>query len=270
MAEYELVQIEVSKDYKLSDWKADLKRIVKKTGIDGTRVVFLLSDTQLKDENFIEDINMLLNSGDITSLFDSEEKLIVIDRFQTSLEFKQDMSAAELYEKFIERVRSNLHIILAFSPIGNNLRNQLRIFPALINCCMIDWFHEWPDQALESVAHKFLDELDLNDLFKVQAVQMCKLFHQTSIKLSQRYFEEHQRVNYVTPTSYLELIKTFKELLDKKRFEILSLKERYANGAERLLTSEKSIITMQKLLSSLQPKMIKTSIETEDLINGNN
>lgn len=76
-----------------------------------------------------------------------------------------------------------------------------------------------------------------------------------------------QRVNYVTPTCYLELIKTFKELLDKKRLEILSLRERYVNGADKLESSEKSIITMQKMLHHLQPKMIKTSIETEDLIN---
>ena len=32
-------------------------------------------------------------------------------------------------------------------------------------------------------------------------------------------------------------------------------------------SSEKSIMTMQKMLHHLQPKMIKTSIETEDLIN---
>ena len=56
--------------------------------------------------------------------------------------------------------------------------------------------------------------------------------------------------------------------MDKKRLEILSLRERYVHGADKLDSSEKSITIMQKLLHSLQPKMIKTSIETEDLING--
>ena len=38
----------------------------------------------------------------------------------------------------------------------------------------------------------------------------------------------------MTPTSYLELIKTFKNLLNRKRLDILTLKERYTVGLEKL------------------------------------
>jgi len=48
-------------------------------------------------------------------------------------------------------------------------------------------------------------------------IEMCKLFHTTTIELSERYYLELERHNYVTPTSYLELISTFKMLLDNKR-----------------------------------------------------
>ena len=76
----------------------------------------------------------------------------------------------------------------------------------------------------------------------------------------------HRR-NYVTPTSYLELIRTFKALLDKKRLEILGLRERYVIGMEKLELSEQAVSVMQRELTELQPKIIKTSQETEDLIN---
>ena len=46
---------------------------------------------------------------------------------------------------------------------------------------------------------------------------MCKSFHTSTIELSARFQTELQRHNYVTPTSYLELISTFKALLLKKR-----------------------------------------------------
>ena len=45
-----------------------------------------------------------------------------------------------MYNFFIERVKSNLHVVLAMSPIGDAFRNRLRMFPSLINCCTIDWF----------------------------------------------------------------------------------------------------------------------------------
>ena len=51
-----------------------------------------------------------------------------------------DVTALSLYNKFIERIRLHLHIVLAFSPVGDSFRNRLRMFPALINCCTIDWF----------------------------------------------------------------------------------------------------------------------------------
>ena len=49
-----------------------------------------------------------------------------------------------------------------------------------------------------------------------------------------RYYAILLRRNYVTPTSYLELIKTFKSLLGQKRFQILTLKTRYLKGLEKL------------------------------------
>jgi len=48
-------------------------------------------------------------------------------------------------------------------------------------------------------------------------IEMCKHFHTTTVQLSERYLLELDRHNYVTPTSYLELINTFEMLLDKKR-----------------------------------------------------
>lgn len=48
---------------------------------------------------------------------------------------------------------------LFFSPIGEVFRARLRQFPSLVNCCTIDWFNEWPAEALESVAASFLNEM---------------------------------------------------------------------------------------------------------------
>jgi dynein heavy chain len=39
---------------------------------------------------------------------------------------------------------------------------------------------------------------------------MCKTFHENIRVLSQLFLEQLSRHNYVTPTSYLELILTFK------------------------------------------------------------
>lgn len=66
-----------------------------------------------------------------------------------------------VYNFLIQRVRENLHVVLCMSPIGDAFRNRLRQYPALINCTTIDWFLEWPKEALLEVGNKFLVNLDL-------------------------------------------------------------------------------------------------------------
>lgn len=51
-------------------------------------------------------------------------------------------------------------VALCFSPVGNKLRVRSRKFPAVVNCTAIDWFHEWPQEALESVSLRFLQETE--------------------------------------------------------------------------------------------------------------
>jgi len=46
-AEYDLFQVELSKNYGLADWHDDLKKVMLKAGIDNKPVVFLFSDTQV-------------------------------------------------------------------------------------------------------------------------------------------------------------------------------------------------------------------------------
>lgn len=57
---------------------------------------------------------------------------------------KIEATPLSMYNFFIDKVRANLHVVLAMSPIGDAFRNRLRMFPSLINCCTIDWFQVRP------------------------------------------------------------------------------------------------------------------------------
>lgn len=37
------------------------------------------------------------------------------------------------------------------SPLSNSFSSRLRMFPSLVNCCTLDWFTEWPEEALLGV-----------------------------------------------------------------------------------------------------------------------
>lgn len=59
---------------------------------------------------------------------------------------------------------------------------------------------------------------------------MCMLFHTSVRTLAQDFLTQLQRHYYATPTSYLELISTYKQLLAAKRTQVYTLKHRWVSA----------------------------------------
>ena len=71
-------------------------------------------------------------------------------------------------------------------------------------------------------------QINIDEQFQLPVRDMCMMFHQQAASLAVAFLQEQQRYIYVTPTSYLELLATYKELLTKKRQEIDTARNRYA------------------------------------------
>lgn len=63
------------------------------------------------------------------------------------------------------------------------------------------------------------------------------------------------RHNYVTPTSYLELLSIFKIVLGEKNRETNRLIARLSNGLDKLRSANEAVASMKKVLEKLQPEL---------------
>lgn len=124
----------------------------------------------------------------------------------------------------------------------------------------------WPEDALAMVANISLSTIELESSILESIVTMCKYFHESVRLLSERFLAELRRHNYVTPTSYLELIRTFKQLLQRKRDELSTLRNRYLSGLDKLDFASKEIGKMKEELVRLQPQLLATGAETDALL----
>jgi dynein heavy chain len=66
---YKIFQIEVTKSYNLKSWREDVKKVLMIAGVDNKAISFLFVDTQIIKEEMLEDLNGILNSGDVTNLY---------------------------------------------------------------------------------------------------------------------------------------------------------------------------------------------------------
>nr|XP_021528316.1 dynein heavy chain 6, axonemal-like isoform X2 [Aotus nancymaae] len=70
---YKCLQIELSRGYNYNSFQEDLRKLYKMAGIEDKNMVFLFTDTQIVVEEFLEDINNILNSGEVPNLFEKDE-----------------------------------------------------------------------------------------------------------------------------------------------------------------------------------------------------
>ncbi|CEM20390.1 unnamed protein product [Vitrella brassicaformis CCMP3155] len=112
--ESDFFEIEISKKYRHMEFQEDLKKLYHTAGVKGKATTFLFSDTEIVTELFIEDVNNLLGSGEVTSLFVADELSAV--RAELEKPAKQRCLMAEpLYDFLLSRVRENLHVVICIS-----------------------------------------------------------------------------------------------------------------------------------------------------------
>lgn len=59
---------------------------------------------------------------------------------------------------------------------------------------------------------------------------MCVKIHQMVARKCEQYLDELSRHNYVTPKSYLELLKIFSDLTGRKKQELCCARQRMKTG----------------------------------------
>eukprot|EP00741_Cyanophora_paradoxa_P000409 tig00000404_g400.t1 len=269
IAEYKIFQIELTKGYGYNEFREDLKKLYNTAGVLGEPVTFLFTDTQIVRETFLEDINNILNSGEVPNLFAQDEMDKIINDVRPHCK-KLDIpdTRDNVRNLFVSRVRDNLHIVLCMSPVGEAFRTRCRMFPSLVNCCTIDWFSEWPKDALLSVSKKFLANMELGNRAELRGAlaEMCAEIHYDVIECASLFYQQLRRRFYVTPKSYLELVNLYMGMIEEKREELSAARDRLNNGLTKLNDTNALVAQMQGELQKLQPILVTKSAETAKLL----
>eukprot|EP00095_Tigriopus_kingsejongensis_P007513 maker-scaffold103_size370364-snap-gene-1.20 protein:Tk07513 transcript:maker-scaffold103_size370364-snap-gene-1.20-mRNA-1 annotation:"dynein beta ciliary-like" len=264
----EVFQVTLRKGYSSLDLKGDLANLYQKTGLKNLGTVFLMTDAQVADERFLVLINNLLASGEIPDLFsdDEVENIVTMVRNEVKGAGLQD-TRENCWKFFIDRVRRQLKVVLCFSPVGSTLRIRGRKFPALINCTCIDWFHEWPQEALMSVSMRFLRELPVIPTPVKQSIaQFMSYVHGSVNEMSKVYLANERRHNYTTPKSFLELINLYMKILKQKHEELEGKMQRLENGLEKLRVTAEQVAFLKAQLAEQEIELTKKNEEADKLI----
>ncbi|KAG1713125.1 hypothetical protein DVH05_028501 [Phytophthora capsici] len=258
---HELCQLSVTKAYTLAAFLDDLRSLCKTAGQVGKGVVFLLTEADIKDDSFLEQVNALLATGEIPGLFPRDELVAMASELRGVMQRECPDRAdtlPNLTRFFHDRVRRNLHIVLCLSPVSSRFADRCREFPHLVNGCTIDWFLPWPEEALTAVSQGYLEKfvLETPPATKDALILQMGRMHQAVEKVSDEYFTRRRRRVVQTPRSFLSFLATYKELYSEKLSEVKHQEGAVNLGLQKLGQGAQDVEKMKVVLKEEEAKLV--------------
>ncbi|XP_058025838.1 dynein axonemal heavy chain 14 [Ahaetulla prasina] len=264
-----ICKLSTSYSYTFAHFQEDIKKVYKQAGAEGKRTVLLITDSDIIQESFLEILSCILKSGQVPNLFEKDELNNIIESLTSVSEMIKDSNKLDdMYSFFLQRVRHNLHIVLTVNPTGLVFRQYLQIYPAIVNCCTVDWYENWPEEALCHVAKSYFSQSETfrNENLRDILIPMTVNIHKNASIIIEKYLKKTKRHYYITPKSYLQFINTFSTILRTTKEKMLSERACYNSGLTKILDATSQIANMQNELLVLGPQIESKSKEIEALV----
>nr|KAF6302477.1 dynein axonemal heavy chain 14 [Pipistrellus kuhlii] len=270
LTDHKLYHVPVSHSYTSMEFKEDCKKVFVQAGLEGTPTALLMVNLSLDQEALLEDLNSIVNLGEVPDVFEKDELDALALRIRSLAEQTGYADTRQAVLSFFQkRIRRSLHIFMIVSPAGPQFRRFCRVYASMISSCTIDWYERWPEEALLLVANSFLRknvDLENRENLKERLAPLCVQIHRSVKDLSTKYFQETRRRYFVTPRSYLRFMDTFGHMLRSREKELQTKRDRFYMGLSKILEATALVKDMQEELLVLSPQIEQKTKEKEMLM----
>ena len=150
MLGYEFKTLAISRSYSTKNFIIDVKAVLFIAGVKGEHVTFLIEDFQVTSESILETINSLISAGEVPGLYTHEELEPLLSPLREKMR-ESSRSFRSPNEFFVYRIRKYLHIVVCMDPGHPKFLYRCESNPALYSHCTVVWMGEWRTSTLQVV-----------------------------------------------------------------------------------------------------------------------
>lgn len=236
MHHMEIFTPHITRSYGLKHFQADLKTVMQQSGVEGKEMILLLEDRQFVDGTFLELINSLLSSGEVSGLFSPEELEPILSPLRDQM--SQDGFRGTLLSYFSNLVKRNLHIVLIMDSSSESFAVNCESNPAFYNSCSFQSMESWSQQSMLRVPQMFLRMGSLGGATRYLSRDSESDIHLAGDdELTKSFLYIHEscaKMGGATPRKYVTFLKTYKSVYEARKEKIHKRQRHLQAGVSKL------------------------------------
>ncbi|XP_076392739.1 dynein axonemal heavy chain 7 isoform X1 [Megachile rotundata] len=260
----ELFKPSIHSYYDINVWRTELKTILQKCGGLRKPSVLFIKVKQVTNNIFC-DISSLLATGEVPDLFSIKEKYDIIEMVRLHAQGgnkNAEVSNHSVMNYFLEQCKSNLHIVICFDSLDKATKSYLYKYPELLKYCSINWYEAWPTETLIQVATKYIQNINMEGNLKANLPTACIKLYNSMQEMSDKYYQESGKRIHILSSSFLHMLKLYVHLVSKKQKQIVTMRNRYLVGLEKLELAAQQVEKMKATLTILKPQLESSALKT--------
>ena len=96
-------------------------------------------------------------------------------------------------------------------------------------------------------------------------IKTCLFMHASSIELAAYYLREERRTVYITPSQFIDLVRTLKTLYHRLKLRTETKSQMYTNGVDKIVETQKIIDAMKDMLQKKKPELLQMNTVLADM-----
>nr|XP_022320176.1 dynein beta chain, flagellar outer arm-like isoform X6 [Crassostrea virginica] len=238
-----------STEYKMDQFKADLVQGYTRAGSRGEKVLLLLHEEELLEEDFIVFLQEFIMGGSISHLFTYEEQTTIINSIRTEvtqagLTYTRDVA----WNFFLRTVRSNFRVCFIMNEGKEAFQRRCREFPSFAKNINFLWFPHWSKTQL--VEHAQYHFKDLDWMSPIQKENISHMLASMHLVLRQQDGQEKDAGEYchITNTSYEKFVERYISLATAKNSEVKTDHDSVTKSLNHIKRENEVALKLKKLL----------------------
>nr|XP_042907190.1 dynein axonemal heavy chain 2 isoform X1 [Parasteatoda tepidariorum]XP_042907240.1 dynein axonemal heavy chain 2 isoform X1 [Parasteatoda tepidariorum] len=259
---YEVFEITFDEDFDEQSFKEALQKLLRQIGINGKDVLFIISDYQISDDFYLEFLSDIVAIGVPPDLFSSLELKEIYSEMEKSMIVPK--GGNDFFKHFASNIKSHFHLAFCVSYTSSHYKRSILKYPDLYKHSTVDWFEEWPVEALETISEKFL--LDLQEppidqkVLQTYSVILCDM-HLDTLRLAET--EKSENNVFETSSSFVKLVNAFKRLLVNKQEKVQYSLNRLISGLQKINETQDKVNEIAKQTKEAHEKLVIATRECD-------